>query len=242
MRDYLLDVVKHTLPLGAFSTLRIEGTDTATEITASEEQKHMVLKAKFNAPCVDLKGVFGIPDLNLLNTIIGIEDYANNATIEVRKRERNGETVPVSIFFSSENGDFENEFRLIGENIINKIEPQITVKTNNWPVEFGPHERSQLRYKRQLSANSDEKTVKFDVRDGVVTVYFGDGSNHHGRFEFATGIDDSVTLNVTVNRQFVAGIFAMTGDKVMSIGPSGVKILVDSGLVTYDYILPNITK
>ena len=243
MRDYLMDIVKHTVPLGAFTKLRVEGSTDQVEISATADGNQMVMKANIDADLPEIRGLFGIPDLGLLNTIINISEYDDAAQIEVKKKtNRSDEEVPYSFHFTSGDGDFENEFRLIGAEVIDKVEPKVTLKVDNWPVDFAPTERSQLRYKAQLTANSDENTVTFGVENGTATTYFGDGSGHSGEFVFEKGLDDEAKLTVTVNSGYLAGIFAMTGDKTMKIGQHGMMINVNSGLVNYDYILPNITK
>lgn len=45
MRDYLIDIVKHTLPMNAFTQLRIDNEDDGTAISATETEKKMVLRA-----------------------------------------------------------------------------------------------------------------------------------------------------------------------------------------------------
>ena len=48
MKDYLIDIVKHTVSLGCFDTLRIDGTDKETKISSTEKERTVVLRAKLH--------------------------------------------------------------------------------------------------------------------------------------------------------------------------------------------------
>lgn len=242
MRDYLIDVVKHTLPLAAFNALRVDGSESATEISATESNRQLVLKARLNVPIEEFQGTFGIPNLNQLNTILNIPEYDEDANIEIRTKEENNTQVPFNIHFENKNGDFSNDFRLIGSRVIDSMEPPIRMMIDKWPVSFEPSVAAQQRFKYQLSANPDEKTTEFTVRDGAVKVTLGDGGSHSGGFQFHSGLDPKVKLKISVSSLFVAGVFAMSGDRTIHIGEHGMMVSIDSGLATYDYVIPNITK
>ena len=132
MRDYLIDIVKHTVPLGAFTNLRIDGSDALTEVSATEAERQMVLRGKLHAPVADFKGLFGIPNLPQLNTILNIPEYQDEkATFTVTRQDREGESQPVSIHLENATGDFKNDFRLMASKIIDSMEPKLKFNVNN---------------------------------------------------------------------------------------------------------------
>lgn len=241
MRDYLLDIVKHTLPLGAFNALRVDGSDNSTEISATESERHLVLKAKLSNSLSDFKGTFGIPNINLLNTILNIPEYQEDAHIEMCYKD-DEKKIPYNIHFENKGKDFTNDFRLIGEKVIDTMEPKINLMVDKWPVQFEPAMTAMQKYKYQLSANPDEQTAEFAVNNGEVTVALGDGQSHSGGFVFHSGIDEKLKYKISVSSLYAAGIFAMSGDKTINIGDFGMMINVDSGIASYNYILPNISK
>ena len=243
MRDYLIDIVKHTVPLGAFTNLRIDGSDALTEVSATEAERQMVLRGKLHAPVADFKGLFGIPNLPQLNTILNIPEYQDEkATFTVTRQDREGETQPVAIHLENAAGDFKNDFRLMASKIIDSMEPKLKFNVNSWPIEFVPSVSSQQRLKFQTQANPDEKVVTFKVEGGKMTAQLGDASSHSGSFTFHDGLDASIKKTIAVPVLFVNSIFTLSGDKMIHMGDLGMMISVDSGLARYDYILPMLTK
>lgn len=243
MRDYLIDIVKHTVPLGAFTTLRIDGSDSETEIAATEQERLMVLRGKLHAPVADFKGLFGIPNLPLLNTVLNIPEYTDaKANYSVTRAARDGEDQATTIHLENASGDFKNDFRLMAGKIIDNMEPKLKFNVNAWPVEFVPTVASQQRLKYQTAAHPEEKAVTFKIEGGNITANLGDASSHSGSFMFHTGVDPAVKKTIAVPVLYVNSVLSLSGDKMIHMGDLGMMISVDSGLANYDYILPMLTK
>ena len=243
MRDYLLDIVKHTVPLGAFTNLRIDGTDSSTEISATEAERLMVLRGKLHATVPDFKGLFGIPNLPLLNILLNIPEYTDEKSqYSVTRQQRDGEDQPVAIHLENAAGDFKNDFRLMANKIIDSMEPKLKFNVSNWPVEFVPTVAAQQRLKYQSSSHPEEKAVTFRIENGNITAQLGDASSHSGSFTFQTGVDSSVKKTIAVPVLYVNSVLALSGDKKIHMGDLGMMISVDSGIAKYDYILPMLTK
>ena len=240
MRDYLLDIVKHTLPMSAFNQLRVDSNDGSTSISATESERQLVVQARTHAAIPQFQGTFGLPNLNLLNTLLNIPEYDDSATINFELKEGE-EVVPFKLHFKNAAGDFENDFRLMSRKVIEDLEPLLAL-TAKFPVEFNPTVNSITRLKYQVSANPDERTVQFDVSKGTVRVSVGDSSSHSGSFVFATGVDESSNYNFDVPSAYVLPALNMDGDKKIQIGEIGLKITVDSGLISYDYMIPMASK
>lgn len=241
MRDYLLDIVKHTLPLGAFAQLRIDCEDGSTSISATETEKQLVLQAKTHAPIPEFVGTFGIPNLNLLNTLLNIPEYDESASIAMVTKQSDDAVIPFNIHFKNAAGDFKNDFRLMSQKVIESVEPKLAMRAN-FPVEFVPNMNSVTRLKYQVSAHPDEKVVQFDVTGGEIRASVGDASSHSGNFVFQSGVDEKARYSFAAPSSYVLGALNMTGDKKIRMGDLGIMITVDSGLVSYDYIIPMVTK
>lgn len=241
MRDYLLDIVKHTLPLGAFAQLRIDSESGGTEISATETEKQLVLKAKTHAAIPEFAGTFGIPNLSLLNTLLNIPEYDENASIKLQTKQDGDNAIPFNIHFENAASDFKNEFRLMSQKIIENVEPKLAMRAN-FPVEFVPTVNNVQRLKYQVSAHPDEKIVQFDVANGEIRASVGDVSSHSGNFVFHNGVDEKARYSFAAPSGFVLGALNMPGDKKIRMGDLGIMITVDSGLVSYDYIIPMVTK
>lgn len=243
MKDFLIDIVKHTVSLGCFDILRIDGSDTETRISSTEKERTVVLRAKLHGVITEFEGLFGVPNLPLLNTILNIPEYSDDsAKITVERKTVNNLEQPTSIKFENASGDFKNEFRLMSNNIIDNIEPLLKFNVTSWPVSFVPTVAAQQRLKYQTSAHPEEKAVTFRIENGEVRAMIGDGSSHNGSFVFHTGVDKKVKETIIVPVLIVNSVLTLSGDKTIQMGGPGMMISVDSGLANYDYIIPMLSK
>jgi hypothetical protein len=243
MKDYLIDIVKHTVSLGCFDTLRIDGTDTETKVSSTEKEHTVVLRAKLHGVIKEFEGLFGVPNLPLLNTILSIPEYQDDgAKLTVTRDVRNNVDQPVNIKFENTTGDFKNEFRLMASNLIDNIQPLLKFNVTSWPTSFVPTVAAQQRLKYQTSAHPEEKAVSFRIENGEVRAMIGDGSSHNGSFVFHTGVDKKIKETIVVPVLVVNSVLTLAGNKTMHMGGPGMMVSVDSGIANYDYIIPMLTK
>jgi len=246
MQDYLKDIVQHTNGLGNIDLIKITGTETETLINSVSEDRTVILEARFKSPHSDFIGTFGMPNLGKLKTILGIEEYRENAKITINTQTNStGDTVPCGIHFENKVGDFKNDYRFMDANVINDKLKTVKFKGVKWGVDFVPAVANVTRLRYQASANSEETTftAKTDS-NGNLVFYFGDPTSHAGNFVFQAGVTGSFTKQSwhwPVN--VVLAILALPGDKTFKMSDEGAsKITVDSGLIEYDYIIPAQTK
>lgn len=243
MRDYLIDIVKHTVPLAAFETLRIDGDDDATTVSAAGEGNLLVLLGKLHVAVPEFKGLFGVPNLPLLNVLLSIPEYQDeSAKSSVTREVKDGVEQPSYINLENGSGDFKNSFRLMATRIIDSVRPKLTFNVKSWPVVFVPSAAAQQRLKFQSQANPEEKVVSFSIDKGVITAQMGDASSHSGSFVLHSGVDKSIKLNITAPITHVNSVLSLSGDKVIHMADVGMMISVDSGLANYDFIMPVMGK
>ena len=244
MRDHLLDIVQHTYGLGVINMIKITGTATGTSVNAFDQAtKTVVLNAEFKAPIAEFVGVFGMPNLDRLNTILNIPEYKEDAKINVAKqKDTEGNDVPASINFENKTGDFKNSYRFMSTAVINDQLKNVKMKPVKWGVEIVPTAASIQKLKFQAMAHSDATTFSSKTENGELKFFFGDAASHAGSFTFATTSGSlSKQLNWPVN--VVNSILSLPGDKEFKISDDGVaEITVDSGLAVYHYLLPAQTK
>jgi len=245
MQDYLKDIVQHTNGLGNIDLIKITGTATETLINSVSEDRSVILEARFKTAHPDFVGTFGMPNLGKLKTILGIEEYREDARITINTQLNTaGETVPCGIHFENKVGDFKNDYRYMDANVINDKLKTVKFKGVPWGVDFVPTVTGIQRLRMQASANSEETTFTAKTDAGNLVFFFGDPTTHAGNFVFQAGVTGSFTKTqwhwpVSV----VMGILALPGDKTFKMSDAGAsKITVDSGLIEYDYILPAQTK
>lgn len=244
MRDYLLDIVQHTHGLGVIDMIKITGTAEGTSINAFDQAtKTVVLNADFKAPVADFVGVFGMPNLDRLNTILNLPVYKDNAKITVSKqKDAEGNDVPSGIDFVNETGDFKNNYRFMATAVINDQLKNVKMKQVKWGVEVTPSVASIQKLKFQSMAHSDATIFSSKTDGGELKFFFGDHSSHAGSFTFAT-TDGSLSKQLNWPVGVVNSILSLPGDKTFKISDEGVAcITVDSGLAVYNYMLPAQSK
>ena len=246
MQDILQDIVSHTHSLGFITTLKVTA-ETETQIESMADDRSVIMTATTNTPVGEFVGTFGMPDLGKLSYHLKNPEYKENASIQVVQAERNGETIPTHIHFENAGGDFENDYRFMNKAVIEEKLKSVKFKGATWDVEFTPSLAAITRMKLQSAAHSEETTftIKVEETGGVTDVmfYFGDANTHAGKFVFQTGVEGTLKHAWTYPVAQVQAILNLDGQATMSLSDQGaMQITVDSGMGTYNYILPAQSK
>lgn len=243
MKDILQDIVAHTHALGFLNIVKVNGDDAQTGIDSMAEDRSVILQATTKAAQVELKGTFGMPNLNKLDIHLKCPEYKDGASIDVVTAERNGATIPVGIHFENATKDFKNDYRFMNAEIINEKLKTVKFKGASWDVEVQPTMAAIQRFKLQATANAEETVFTVMTDNGDLKFKFGDASTHAGEFVFQPGITGQLKNEWAWPVAQVLAVLGLNGDKTMRISDQGaMQISVDSGLATYDYILPAQSK
>jgi hypothetical protein len=190
-----------------------------------------------------------LPTHQLLSLLAHLKnpEYQKDAKIDVITAERNGETMPTHIHFENNAGDFENDYRFMNKAIIEEKLKNVTFKGAAWAVEFKPSVASIGRMKLMSAAHTEEPTFNVTTKAtaGVsdLVFSFGDASTHAGEFVFQNAVAGTLQHTWSWPVAAVQAVLNLSGDITMSISDQGaMKIAVDSGMATYDYILPAQSK
>ena len=111
MKDNLQDLIQHTHSLG-IDLIKVIGTETETQVSAIAEDKSVIVNGTLNSPIAEFIGVFGMPNLGKLKTILGFDDYGDDSKINVTRVNKDGVDVPSTIHFETKSIDFVNDYRL----------------------------------------------------------------------------------------------------------------------------------
>ena len=242
MKDILQDVVAHTHALGFLSLVKVTA-DTSTSIDSMAEDRSVILSAETTAPVTEFTGTFGMPNLDKLALHLKNPEYQKDAKIDVVSAERNGETIPTHIHFENAAGDFQNDYRFMNKAIIEEKLKTVKFKGAAWAVEFSPSIEAITRMKLQSAAHSEEPTFNVKTDSGNLVFSFGDASTHAGEFDFHKGVEGTLAHTWSWPVAQVQAVLNLNGDITMSISDQGaMKISVNSGMATYDYILPAQSK
>ena len=245
MRDYLLDIVQHTYGLGVINMIKVTGTEDTTSVNAFDQQtKTVVLNAEFKKALPNFVGVFGMPNLDRLNTILNLPPYKEDAKITVTTQAGDdGATVPSGVTFENKDGDFKNNYRFMAKSVIEDQLKNVKMKQVKWGVEIVPTAASIQKLKFQTQAHSDATAFSSKTENGDLKFFFGDLSSHAGSFVFAAGTGGNLSKQLYWPVAVVNSILSLPGDKTFKISDEGVaEITVDSGLAVYKYMLPAQTK
>jgi|TARA_X000000950_G_scaffold287405_1_gene399535 hypothetical protein len=243
MKDILQDIVAHTHALGFLNIVKVNGDDAQTGIDSMAEDRSVILQATTKAAQVELKGTFGMPNLNKLDIHLKCPEYKDGASIDVVTAERNGATIPVGIHFENATKDFKNDYRFMNAEIINEKLKTVKFKGASWDVEVQPTMAAIQRFKLQATANAEETVFTVMTDSGDLKFKFGDASTHAGEFVFQPGITGQLKNEWAWPVAQVLAVLGLNGDKTMRISDQGaMQISVDSGLATYDYIMPAQSK
>lgn len=243
MKDILQDIVAHTHSLGFLPLVKITSDDKTTVIESMAEDRSVIVNAKSKNPVQEFEGTFGMPNLDKLAQHLKNPEYKENAKIEVVRQDRNGKEVPVNLHFENATGDFENDYRFMNSEIINEKLKTVKFKGATWDIEFEPSIGSINRLKLQSQAHSEESVFQVRTEDGNLVFFFGDSSTHAGSFTFQPSVSAKLKQSWAWPVTQVMSILNLDGDKTMKIADAGaMMITVDSGLATYDYILPAQSK
>lgn len=239
MKDTLLDLVSHTLPVGIEVAKYVVEDDTVKIFGITDDQATL-LQARTHKPVEGFDGTFGIPNLSKLSSLLNLEPYKDGGKLTL---ESNNDGVPSNVHFENADGDFKNDHRFMTTATINeRVKSAELKRAPSWDVELVPEGTSVMRFGWQAGITDDEV---FAVRtdDGNLLFQFGDQSTHRGEFVFASGVEGKMKGHCLwfINR--VLPILKLDGDISMSFDDAGLlKITVDSGLAVYDYYLPATTR
>ena len=242
MKDILQDIVAHTHSLGFLSLVKVSN-ENSTAIDSMAEDRSVILSAETHTPVAEFKGTFGMPNLDKLALHLKNPEYQKDAKIDVIEAERNGETIPTHIHFENAAGDFENDYRFMNKAIIEEKLKTVKFKGASWTVTCTPSMASIARMKLMSAAHNEEPTFNVRTTDGNLVFSFGDASTHAGEFVFQHGVENTLAHTWSWPVAQVQSILSLDGDLEMSISDQGaMKISVNSGMATYDYILPAQSK
>jgi hypothetical protein len=240
MKDHLLDLVEHTLKLGCIDLVKITGDDKSTAIFGVAEDRSVVVEGQYSNPVPEFIGLFGMPNLAKLNILLNLQEYKEGAELSVTRKDTGA---PDGINFKNAAGDFKNNYRFMAAEIVTEKAKTVKFKGVNWNIEFEPSVAAIQRLKMQAQANVEELNFQAKTENGDLKFFFGDHSTHAGNFVFHPGVEGTLKRAWSWPIKTVISILDLTGDKTFKISDDGAAMItVDSGLATYNYILPAQSK
>ena len=243
IKDIFKDILKHTHGLGIFEMVKITGALESTEIETVDADKTVIFKGQTHEPVVDfVDSTIGLSRMGVLQGYLqypGFDD--ETAKVEVIKQDRNGDTIPTEIKFTSTDGNDAN-YRFMLADVINQQLKSIKFKGADFDINIVPTQKNlkDLGYFNSVlgayEANFAPKT------DGTqLFFHIGDGVSDRTKIAISNEIEGSITKDWRWPLDIVLRILKLSesGNCVMSINDEGLlQIIVDSGIGKYTYLLP----
>lgn len=245
LKSVLLDALKHTSGLGIIENIKVTGTDDETVLAAMDADKTVILKAKMHDVVPEFIGEFGMGNLALLSSLTKLSNYqASDATLTLERSTRNGEEVPTNLVFLDSEGN-KDQYRFMSKEIVEQAMKIATFKGANWNLAVQPATKriAQLSEVASIYSGVDPAfSVKTENGDLVFEVGSTEGGMI-GRRVFAENVDGELTTKWSWPLQTFLSILKLGGTIVVRFSDQGAcQIDVDSGIGTYSYILPAISR
>jgi hypothetical protein len=250
IKDILKNLVSYAVPLN-FNTIRVTGVAEGTLFEAvREEGSVIIMKAASSTPIEEFIGTFGMPGLKILkgyvDTFSSMEEIddksGSNVKIEIQRNYKPDPTVPTDIQFSTPGSTAI--YRLQKDNLPRQPNMKEGVK---WDAEVVQPSRSKItEFSSFASILSDvEKSFSVKTVGSFLKFYIGDENSSTSKvnFVFADGIKSKITTQVhwVCNDFLTIMNLAASADTVVKFSNLGViQITVDTGIMTYDFMLPGV--
>ena len=244
MKDILQDIVSHTHSLG-LTLIKVSTDSNATKITALSDTKSVLLYGETHQRVDEFDGVFGMGHLEKLSLHLKNPEYQEDPTIEVvRETEEDGTVFPAFVHFENMLGDFQNDYRFLNYKIVDKQVKNYKFKGATWDLDFEPSVSSIARMKLMSAVHSEEDTFVAKTNNNNLIFSFGDKNNHASEYVFKSNVTGKLKSERAYPIAEVQAILSLSGDKSMQISSEqgAMQITLDSGLITYEYIIPVSTK
>jgi len=248
IKDVLKDLVSYAVPLN-LQTIRVTGTETSTIFEGVDENNKIIMKATSAEPILEFTGRFGMPRLGVLKAYVDIfssleevdeKTKISNLLIEIQRNAKSDPTVPTDINFSNPTNNALYRLQKDG------LERQPNIKDGiTWDVEISQPEKKVIdRFSSFAAALSGvEKHFSVKTVGTSLKFYIGDENSSISKvnFVFAENVKNKVDAKASWACSDFLSIMNLctNADTVVKITSLGViQITVDTGIMTYNFMLP----
>jgi len=243
IKDILKDVLKHTHGLGIFVMVKITGDVEKATIETVDADKTVIFKGETHQPYPDfVDSTVGLSRMGVLQGYLQYPGFdGEGSTVAVKTQERNEETVPVEVEFTSADGN-DAHYRFMLSDVINQQLKAIKFKGAEFDLNIVPTDKN-LKDMAYFNSVLGSFEANFSPKTNGKELYFhiGDGVSDRTKILISNDIDGSITGDWRWPLDIVLKILRLgdTGNCVLSINDQGLlQIIVDSGIAKYTYLLP----
>lgn len=243
IRDTLKDVLRHTHGLGIFEMVKIRGDVSETAIETMDAGKTVLLKGRLHNPVADFADhTVGLSRMSVLDSYLKYPGYeGDDATVQVITQERNGEHTPTEVKFSDQVGSTAN-YRFMLADVVNQQLKDVTFKGASDDLVVVPTDKNlrDLSYFGGALAGLEDKFSP-KTENGALYFLIGGAGSDRASVLINNNITGEISREMSWNLSTVLKILKLgaTAEVTMTFDNKGLlKIVVDSGLGEYTYLLP----
>lgn len=245
--DNLRDIIKHTHGLGFITAVKIRGEGEDTAVEAIADDKTAVLYGKLSKPITGLgDNTIGLARMGVLQGYLNFPPFKEkNADIKITTTERNDGTVlPSEIKFETPEGHTAHYRFMSGASADDQIKiPKF--RGADWDIAHQPTKKNlqDLSYFSNI-LGSFEPTFSIVVKGGAMYLSIGNNGSDRSLVPFiASGVDVKFNTNWKWSLAQVLSILKLADGAectmLLSNTSGALKIVVNSGVGEYEYILPS---
>lgn len=243
IKDTLKDVLKHTHSLGIFEMVKIHGTAEETVVETVDAEKTVIFKGTTVSPVPDfVENTVGLSRMSVLDGYLKYPGFTDDdATVQVKTQERNGETVPTEVEFIANDGT-DASYRFMLADVINQQLKEIKFKGAQFDINVVPTQKNlkDLGYFNGV-LSAFESTFSPRTADGKLYFHIGDANGDRTKVLVSDSVDGELKHEHRWPLDIVLKILRLSDSSnvVMSFNAKGLlQIKVHSGIGEYTYLLP----
>ena len=244
VKDSFKDILRHTHNLSFITDAKLTGdTDTnTTKIEAVAEDRSVVMYGSLANTVESLDGhIVGLHRMGVLQGYINGPMFdTDKSSIDIVKQDRNGVTMPTEIKFNSGSGH-KAFYRFMGEDAAKEIQVPV-FKGSTWEVNIEPTKQNlkDLNYFSGI-LGAFEPTFEVTLKDGNLTFDIGTGASDRTSVPIASDVEGDLANTHSYPLAQVLSIMKLSDVEkcTMHFSDKGaLQITVNSGIGSYDYIIP----
>ena len=248
MKDFVFDVSKHTAALGFFESAKLVTDDTTTEIFAQDAahntNTNVVLNGKMNNPVAGLDGEVGLSNLGFLKGLCDMH-RSEDSSVTTGNINKNGKDQLDHFVFSDKSGNTD-KYRFMPQELVSSFKTP-KFKGSKWDVSFEPLKVkiAEMSQRAGLYAGMEPLFTVRTENNNLVAVFGSEGSgSHSGKMVLASGVTGTIKEGTYYPIDKFLAVMKLAADENCTVNFSAkvAMITADSGLGSYSYIFPGLTK
>lgn len=238
LKDFFRDIVRGVSGF-KFDVVKVTATDTETKFEAVTSDRTLILKGTTNTVVDDIKGTFGISNLDILGGILNLTAMKDDSSTTTVKYDSADE--PEEITFKGKGA--KAAYRLTAEKAVPK---QPNFNASQFDITVQPSKLNTQEFKELTSVFGAVAGNKFTpyTENGELKFTLGSATTSNHNSEFAFCAIDAGALQGNYKYPIDATLRALSiGDGAQKCtmqltGKGAMVIEVQSGLSSFKYIFP----